>query len=48
MTIIMIMPCYKGGKFNNDSGLLLGWQVDNDKFNNKHKDKVCLLLKKWD
>ena len=43
----MTMLCYKSDKFNDDSGLLQEWQVNDDKSNNNDKDKVCLLLKRW-
>ena len=39
------MPCYKGGEFNNNGGLLQGWQIDNNKSDN-NENKVCLLLKR--
>ena len=40
------MPCSKDGKFNDNSDLLPGWQVNNNKSDNNKKDKVYLLLKR--
>ena len=45
MIIIMTVFCYKDGKFNNNSSLLQGLQVDNNK-SDINEDKICLLLKR--
>ena len=40
------MPCYKGDKFNDNGGLLQGWQVNDNESDNNNEDKICLLLRR--
>ena len=42
----MTALCYKSSKFNKDGDLLQGWQFDDNKSDN-NKNKIWLLLKRW-